>query len=65
MGVMNGKLLPGGVTSEEPMAHVGEECVIITEGEMDVEINAHLFKLKASDSLYFDNSTLDRLVNNS
>lgn len=64
MGVMNGKLLQGGVTSEEPMAHVGEECVIITEGEMDVEINAHLFKLKASDSLYFDNSTLHRLVNN-
>lgn len=65
MGVMNGTLEPGGSTSEEAMAHVGEECVIITEGEMDVQINGQLYKLKTSDSLYFDSSVPHRLVNNS
>lgn len=65
MGVMNGTLNPSGATSEELMAHVGEECIIVFEGEMDVEITNHCFKLMPSDSLYFDSSAPHRLVNNS
>ena len=37
---MIGTLQPGGMTSEEPLAHDGEECLVILKGALRVEFPA-------------------------
>jgi transcriptional regulator with XRE-family HTH domain len=63
MGIMIGTLQPGGMTSEEPLAHDGEECLVILKGALRVELQKSRRDLKAGDSLYFDSSAPHRLVN--
>jgi transcriptional regulator with XRE-family HTH domain len=63
MGIMIGTLQPGGMTSEEPLAHDGEECLVILNGSLRVEFQQSHRELKAGDSLYFDSSAPHRLVN--
>jgi transcriptional regulator with XRE-family HTH domain len=63
MAVMIGTLPPGGVTSEEPLPHDGEECLVILKGCVRVEFHAGGRELKEGDSLYFDSSAPHRLVN--
>ena len=63
MGIMIGTLQPGGMTSEEPLAHDGEECLVILNGALRVEFQQSHRDLKAGDSLYFDSSAPHRLVN--
>ena len=63
MAVMIGTLQPGGVTSEEPIPHDGEECLVILKGCVHVEFQTGRRELKEGDSLYFDSSAPHRLVN--
>lgn len=63
MGIMIGTLQPGGMTSEEPLAHDGEECLVILKGSLRVEFQQGQRELKEGDSLYFDSSAPHRLVN--
>ena len=63
MGIMIGTLPAGGMTSEEPIAHDGEECLVILKGRVQVEFQAGCRELKEGDSLYFDSSAPHRLVN--
>lgn len=63
MGIMIGTLQPGGMTSEEPLAHDGEECLVILNGAVRVEFQQSHRELRAGDSLYFDSSAPHRLVN--
>ena len=63
MGIMIGTLQPGGMTSEEPLAHDGEECIVILKGALRVEFQHSQRELKEGDSLYFDSSGPHRLVN--
>lgn len=63
MGIHIGTLKPGGMTSEEPLAHQGEECIIVTAGIMNVEIVDTITVLETGDSLYFDSSIPHRLYN--
>jgi transcriptional regulator with XRE-family HTH domain len=63
MGIMIGTLQPGGMTSEEPLAHDGEECLVILKGGLRVEFPQSQRELKEGDSLYFDSSAPHRLVN--
>ncbi len=63
MGIMIGFLGKGGATSKEPMSHSGEECLIILEGAMQVQIGEDLIELEKGDSLYFDSSVPHRLYN--
>jgi len=63
MGIMIGTLQPGGMTSEEPLAHDGEECLVILKGALRVEFQQSRRELKEGDSLYFDSSAPHRLVN--
>ncbi len=64
MGIHVGTLKPGGMTSEEQLTHQGEECVIILEGQMQVEIRDTTTFLETEDSIYFDSSLPHRLYNN-
>jgi transcriptional regulator with XRE-family HTH domain len=63
MGIHIGTLKPGGMTSEEPLSHQGEECIIILDGKMHVEIRETTTILEAEDSFYFDSSIPHRLYN--
>ncbi len=63
MGIHIGTLNPGGMTSEEPLAHPGEECLIILAGKMKVEMRGEAIELGPQDSLYFDSSIPHRLCN--
>jgi transcriptional regulator with XRE-family HTH domain len=63
MGVQIGTLDKGGVTSDEPMAHQGEECIVMLEGRMTVEVGEDNIILESGDSLYFDSSIPHRLIN--
>ena len=63
MGIMIGSLQPGGMTSEDPLAHDGEECLVILKGALRVEFQQSQRELKEGDSLYFDSSAPHRLVN--
>jgi transcriptional regulator with XRE-family HTH domain len=63
MGIMVGTLQPGGMTSEDPLAHEGEECLVILKGALRVEFQQGQRELREGDSLYFDSSAPHRLVN--
>lgn len=63
MGIHIGTLRPGGATSDEPLAHGGEECLVVLEGTMEVEIGEETIRLGTGDSLYFDSSVPHRLHN--
>jgi len=63
MGIHIGTLKPGGMTSEEPLAHPGEECLIVLGGRMKVEMRGGAIELGPQDSLYFDSSIPHRLYN--
>lgn len=63
MGIHIGTLAPGGMTSEEPLAHPGEECLIVLAGRMKVEMRGEAIELGPQDSLYFDSSIPHRLCN--
>jgi transcriptional regulator with XRE-family HTH domain len=63
MGIQIGTLDKGGVTSDEPMAHQGEECLVVLEGRMTVEVGEDKMLLESGDSLYFDSSIPHRLIN--
>ena len=63
MGVHVGTLKKGGETSDELLVHEGEECLVILEGWMKVQIGEEVIRLEAGDSLYFDSSIPHRLSN--
>lgn len=53
METFMGTLLPGGTTSEEPMAHVGEEVIYVLEGEMFITVGKDDYTLFAGDTIYY------------
>ena len=63
MAIMIGTLSPQGATSETPLNHPGEECLVILTGIMRVEIGDELIELQENDSFYFDSSIPHRLCN--
>ena len=63
IGVMIGVLEAGGATSEEPLAHPDEECLVILKGSLKVQIANQITPLLKGDSLYFDSSVPHRLFN--
>ena len=63
MGIHIGTLKAGGMTSEEPLGHDGEECIVILKGKMKVQAGTDLISLEVGDSFYFDSSIPHRLFN--
>jgi len=63
MAVHIGTLSPEGATSETPLNHPGEECLVILEGTMKVVLGDEVIELQEGDSLYFDSSIPHRLYN--
>ena len=63
IAVMIGTLQPGGATSKDPLPHEGEECLIVLDGRLRVEISLEAVDLDKEDSFYFDSSIPHRLTN--
>ena len=61
--VLEGVLGPHGVSSEEPWAHPSEECVIVTSGQLTVEVGDERHLLRSGDACYFDSRRPHRYVN--
>jgi transcriptional regulator with XRE-family HTH domain len=61
--VLEGTLLPGGCSSQEPWSHPSEECVVVVKGTLVVEVDAVRHVLKPGDSCYFDSRLPHRYIN--
>ncbi len=48
---------PGQSSAGEPTTHSGEECVVVLEGQMEIEVNGRAVRLNTGDSFYFDSTT--------
>jgi transcriptional regulator with XRE-family HTH domain len=46
------RLEPGQHTGERPLAHDGEECAVVIQGTMDVEVAGTTYRLQPGDSIY-------------
>lgn len=49
--MMIGTMEPGAVTCEEPLAHLGEECILVLKGRMRIDIGLQTFELEEGDSI--------------
>ncbi|WP_166350242.1 helix-turn-helix domain-containing protein [Phytoactinopolyspora limicola] len=63
--LLEGRLEPGGVSSDEPWSHPSEECVVVLEGQLTVEAGGEIRDLDQGDSCYFDSRLPHRYVNGS
>jgi transcriptional regulator with XRE-family HTH domain len=61
--VLRGELRPGGVSHAEPWSHPAEECVIVVNGKLLVEVDGATHRLEEGDSCYFDSRLPHRLIN--
>ncbi|WP_028937243.1 helix-turn-helix domain-containing protein [Pseudonocardia spinosispora] len=52
--VLEGTLAPGSASAPEPWSHPSEECVLVTEGTLIVEVAGRESSLEAGDSCYLD-----------
>jgi len=53
MEVMMATLKPGTSTCEEPLAHPGEECTVVLQGAMDIQVGDERYHLEEGDSIYY------------
>jgi transcriptional regulator with XRE-family HTH domain len=63
--VLEGVLGPQAASSEQPWQHPSEECVIVTSGQLVVEVAGDRHQLFTGDSCYFDSRQPHRYVNES
>jgi len=61
--VLEGTLDPGAASSESPRTHISEECVLVLEGSLIVELEAIDYALDAGDSCHFDSALPHRFLN--
>jgi transcriptional regulator with XRE-family HTH domain len=54
---------PGATTGEELYSHPGEECGLILEGELEVQLEDKKYLLKKGDSITFKSTILHRKTN--
>jgi mannose-6-phosphate isomerase-like protein (cupin superfamily) len=57
------ELPPGEATCDAPMAHEGEECLLVTCGRMKAVLPDREVVLETGDSIYFDRSLPHQLIN--
>lgn len=54
---------PGQVTSDMPRSHEGEECAVVLEGTVEVEVGGVFHVLSTGDSISFDSGLPHRVRN--
>jgi transcriptional regulator with XRE-family HTH domain len=63
--VLRARMRPGDVSSAETRGHASTECVVVTEGEVVVEIETDRYVLVTGDALTFDSRLAHRFRNES
>jgi DNA-binding XRE family transcriptional regulator len=61
--MLKGHLPPGGYSAAEPWAHPSEECILVLDGQLVVEVSGVRHHLGAGDSCYFHSSLPHRYLN--
>lgn len=54
---------PGSSTGKQPYTHEGEECGLLLEGELEVEVNGKIFRMKPGDTITLRSSAPHRISN--
>lgn len=54
--MMMARLKPGAVTCEEPLAHPGEENIVVLQGNMKIQVGEEVYYLEEGDSIYYFSS---------
>ncbi len=54
---------PGTSTGKEAYAHEGEECGLLLEGELAIEINGKVYRMRPGDTITLKSSTSHRIYN--
>lgn len=62
-GIMKGVIKPGAYSAKTLQSHEGEECILVLEGKIRVELSSQNYLLEEQDSLHFDSSIPHRLIN--
>ena len=60
--VLMARLAPGAASSEQPMTHPTEECIVVLEGAMRLELGPDVYDLDTGDSIYYDGSIPHRVI---
>lgn len=61
--MLEGRLEPHSASSQEAWSHPSEECVMVTEGVLAVEVDGQMQRLAVGDSCYFNSRLPHRYVN--
>lgn len=51
--MMMARLEPGASSCEVPLSHPGEECIVVLEGAMEIQIGEDVYHLDEGDSIYY------------
>lgn len=54
---------PGTSTGKEAYAHEGEECGLLLEGELEIEINGKIYRMRPGDTITLKSSASHRIYN--
>jgi uncharacterized cupin superfamily protein len=54
---------PGSSTGKQPYTHEGEECGLLLEGGLEVEVNGKLYHMKPGDTITLNSSVPHRITN--
>lgn len=63
MEVLMARLAPGASTCERAAGHMGEECVFVLSGTMQIAVGEDSYTLEAGDSIYYYASLPHRITN--
>jgi len=63
MEIIQGRLEPGGVTCEAPLAHPGEEATLVLAGKMEIQVGSDLYTLDVGDCIYYYASIPHKITN--
>lgn len=58
-----GRVQPGAVTCDEPLAHYGEENLLVTQGSMKIQVGEDVFELEEGDSILYQSSQPHKIWN--
>lgn len=63
MEIIQGRLEPGGVTCESPLAHPGEEATLVLTGKMIIQVGSEEYELEEGDCIYYFASIPHKITN--
>jgi len=61
--MITARLEPGAATCDRKLSHHGEECVLVVQGTMQIEVDEDVYILSEGDSIYYSSSLPHRIVN--